>query len=344
MGRWLAIVVAGLTLAGPMRGEVAVRPVGYRHADAHFEGLLASDSSSGGRRAAILFASDGPATGAFARQRITQLARLGYVVMSADIAGRDADRRRMLERAEAAHSWLARQPGVDAKRIAAVGYGIGGTAWLELARGGADLEGIALIHADAGEPLGADARKISAAILIIAGSEDPRLTRDRLQALEADLNGGGVDWQVLRFGGVGRDFTNPQSGRDAKSGAAYDADADRRATVAIQSFLAEVLAPPRGPAAKPASPPGVPDKVLRVLEHVDRNGDPPQGFEGGRTFGNFERNLPAIDGQGRRIRYREWDVNPLRPGVNRGPERLVTGSDGSAYFTDDHYRTFKKIR
>ena len=69
-----------------------------------------------------------------------------------------------------------------------------------------------------------------------------------------------------------------------------------------------------------------------------------QGYEGGRTFGNFERNLPMSDGQGRRIRYREWDVNPLRPGVNRGPERLVTGSDGSAYFTDDHYRTFKKIR
>ena len=27
-----------------------------------------------------------------------------------------------------------------------------------------------------------------------------------------------------------------------------------------------------------------------------------------------------------------------------GPERLVTGSDGSAYYTDDHYKTFKKIR
>ena len=25
-------------------------------------------------------------------------------------------------------------------------------------------------------------------------------------------------------------------------------------------------------------------------------------------------------------------------------ERLVTGSDGSAHYTDDHYSTFKKIR
>ena len=54
--------------------------------------------------------------------------------------------------------------------------------------------------------------------------------------------------------------------------------------------------------------------------------------------------MPQTDSQGRRLRYREWDVNPLRPGVNRGAERLVTGSDGSAHYTDDHYKSFKKIR
>jgi guanyl-specific ribonuclease Sa len=54
--------------------------------------------------------------------------------------------------------------------------------------------------------------------------------------------------------------------------------------------------------------------------------------------------LPRQDKRGRTIKYREWDVNPQRPGVNRGPERLVTGSDHSAYYTDDHYRSFKKIR
>ena len=50
------------------------------------------------------------------------------------------------------------------------------------------------------------------------------------------------------------------------------------------------------------------------------------------------------DKSGQRVRYREWDVNPLRPGVNRGAERLVTGSDGSAHYTRDHYETFLEIR
>ena len=98
------------------------------------------------------------------------------------------------------------------------------------------------------------------------------------------------------------------------------------------------------PPSRPAAPKGIPEKVLRVLEHVDQHGSPMDDYEGGRSFGNFERRLPMTDSQGRRIRYREWDVNPLRPGVNRGAERLVTGSDGSAYYTSDHYSTFKKIR
>ena len=91
-------------------------------------------------------------------------------------------------------------------------------------------------------------------------------------------------------------------------------------------------------------PPGVPEKVGRVLSYVDAHDRPMPGYEGGRNFGNYERLLPETDRQGRRVRYREWDVNPLRAGVNRGAERLVTGSDKSARYTKDHYRTFIKIR
>ena len=88
----------------------------------------------------------------------------------------------------------------------------------------------------------------------------------------------------------------------------------------------------------------VPEKFMKVLAYVDDKGEPMPGYEGGRNFGNFEKLLPVGDSKGRRVRYREWDVNPLRQRVDRGAERLVTGSDGSAYYTEDHYKTFKKIR
>ena len=83
----------------------------------------------------------------------------------------------------------------------------------------------------------------------------------------------------------------------------------------------------------------IPPKVLTVLERIERNdGVPPAGYVGGRVFQNREQRLP----QGR---YREYDVNPQIQGRNRGAERLVIEQQtGNAYYTDDHYQTFTRIR
>ncbi|MFN0034362.1 MAG: ribonuclease domain-containing protein [Saprospiraceae bacterium] len=86
-----------------------------------------------------------------------------------------------------------------------------------------------------------------------------------------------------------------------------------------------------------------PAYVLDVLRHIRRNGHAPDGYVGGREFQNREKHLPTKDSDGTRIRYSEWDVRPKVQGQNRGPERLVTGSDHSAYYTRDHYKTFLKI-
>ncbi|MBC7774900.1 MAG: ribonuclease [Phycisphaerae bacterium] len=86
-----------------------------------------------------------------------------------------------------------------------------------------------------------------------------------------------------------------------------------------------------------------PAYVLDVLQFIRRNGHAPDGLVGGREFQNKEKHLPAKDSDNKRIRYSEWDVHPKVQGQNRGPERLVTGSDHSAYYTPDHYKNFLKI-
>ena len=79
----------------------------------------------------------------------------------------------------------------------------------------------------------------------------------------------------------------------------------------------------------------VPQKALDVLAEIQkRNGEPPPGYVGGRTFGNREHRLP-------RGRYREYDVNPKVPGKSRGTERIVIEQrTGKAYYSRDHYETF----
>lgn len=115
-----------------------------------------------------------------------------------------------------------------------------------------------------------------------------------------------------------------------------------RPAVDVGGFFSDVFAQMNSGGIK--LPPGVPPKVGRVLAYIDKHDEAPDGYQGGRSFGNFERRLPQTDRRGKSIRYREWDVNPLVPGRNRGAERLVTGSDGSAWYTADHYESFKRVR
>lgn len=97
-----------------------------------------------------------------------------------------------------------------------------------------------------------------------------------------------------------------------------------------------------------ASTSAVPERARAVADNVRQTGQPMPGYKGGRVFRNDARGggqqLPSTDAVGNGISYREWDVNPLRPGFDRGPERVVTGSDGSAYYTKDHYQTFVPIQ
>jgi metalloendopeptidase OMA1, mitochondrial len=94
--------------------------------------------------------------------------------------------------------------------------------------------------------------------------------------------------------------------------------------------------------------PTVPRYVLQVLDYIEKNKQAPEGYEGGREFMNLgtggDQSLRNFDDSGNAIKYREWDVRRHVEGKNRGAERLVTGSDGRAYYTSNHYQTFLRIR
>lgn len=93
---------------------------------------------------------------------------------------------------------------------------------------------------------------------------------------------------------------------------------------------------------------GVPERAYETLEEIDAGRWPDSanapGTKGGITFQNREGRLPATDDSGKRVKYQEWDVNPKKPGQSRDAERIVTGSDDSAWYTGDHYDTFTRMR
>ena len=118
----------------------------------------------------------------------------------------------------------------------------------------------------------------------------------------------------------------------------------------LSAFLACGLLPFLRAECRPrtVAPAQIPAAAWRTLEMVRRTGEAPPGQVGGRRFGNYgsggEQKLPLRDDRGRRISYLEWDIHPRRPGLNRGPERIITGSDGRAWYTADHYCSFTEMR
>lgn len=97
-----------------------------------------------------------------------------------------------------------------------------------------------------------------------------------------------------------------------------------------------------------ARAPGVPDRAYQTLIEIDAGRWPDSanapGTQGGETWMNRDRTLPTQDASGKKITYQEWDVNPKRRGQTRDAERIVTGSDGTAWYTGDHYKTFTRMR
>jgi len=104
----------------------------------------------------------------------------------------------------------------------------------------------------------------------------------------------------------------------------------------------------QGPGDQSQQADDVPQAAKEVAKNASETGAPMPGYRGGQPFQNDGRGggdlLPSTDADGNPITYQEWDVNPSQPDTNRGGDRVVTGSDGSAYYTNDHYGTFTRIK
>jgi len=81
----------------------------------------------------------------------------------------------------------------------------------------------------------------------------------------------------------------------------------------------------------------LPPEAHTTLKLIEKGGPYPHDRDG-IVFGNFEKRLPIKD----RGYYHEFTVRT--PGVShRGARRIVTGKGGEKYYSDDHYKTFKRI-
>ena len=236
--------------------DVQLRPLSYVADGLEFAGWVA-DGSAGAPAPGVLVIHEGGGLGDHVKERSAMLARLGYVAYAMDLFGLAefdlerakaivadlrADVAKLRRRCAAALDALKGHHSVDTRRLAAVGFCFGGTAALELARGGADLACVVGFHAGlATSSLPEDNRRITGKVLICLGADDPVVTAEHRAGFVAGMTGAGVDWQLHLYGGVGHSFTNRQIDAWNLPGFAYDETADRRSWAAMRTLFDETL-------------------------------------------------------------------------------------------------------
>jgi ribonuclease T1 len=81
----------------------------------------------------------------------------------------------------------------------------------------------------------------------------------------------------------------------------------------------------------------LPTQARDTIAHIKAGGPFPYARDGA-VFGNREKQLPKQP----RGYYREYTVST--PGVrDRGARRIVAGRNGELYYSDDHYRAFRRV-
>lgn len=134
------------------------------------------------------------------------------------------------------------QPGVDASRIAAIGYCLGGTMSFELALSGADIKAAIGFHSGLQVSSPQDAGQIKGKVMALLGADDPGIPPEARAAFEKMLTEAKVDWQVTLYGGVVHSFTNKDADKAGRPEfLRYDANADRRSWSQMAALLKEVF-------------------------------------------------------------------------------------------------------
>ncbi|MDP1558740.1 MAG: dienelactone hydrolase family protein [Nitrosomonas sp.] len=231
--------------------------IDYLDGRTQLEGYLAYNETEA-LKPAVLVSHDWSGRRERACKAAERVAAMGYVGFALDMYGKgifgaddDAagnaalmspfatDRALLRQRIAAALNAVRQLPQVDSTKIAAMGFCFGGLCVLELARSGADVQGVISVHGIF-TPGNVANEKITSKVLCLHGHDDPMVPPEQVLAFETEMSEAGGDWQVHVYGGTMHAFTNPAA-NNPSFGTVYKEVAANRAYQSIANFLGEIF-------------------------------------------------------------------------------------------------------
>ena len=260
MLRIVMVLSAWCWFASVANAEVRTREIEYKQGDTVLQGLVAWDDGVKGRRPGVLVVHEWWGHNEHARDQAKRLAAGGYVGFALDMFGKGKvtthpkeaqafmseakkDPAVIMARFRAALEQLKRDPHVDVEQLAAIGYCFGGSVVLDVARSGADLDGVVSFHGALTTQTPAERGKVKAKILVLTGAADPFVPGGQIEAFTREMKAADAKFQVVSFLDAKHGFTNPNAGKAGLEALEYNAEADKKSWVALLGFFKEVFPP-----------------------------------------------------------------------------------------------------
>jgi carboxymethylenebutenolidase len=243
----LLLVLGGISALCARAATTKTETVSYKSGSETVSGYLALPES-GGKHPAIIVIHEWWGLNDWVKQQAEKYAAEGYAALAVDLyrgqTGTTADEAHVLMRGlpddrglrdlEAAFAYLASRTDVDAKRIGAIGWCMGGGWSIKLAE---DQPKLAAFVVNYGS-LPTDSAiivKIQAPMLGNFGADDKGIPPESVHAFETAMKTAGKNADIKIYEGAGHAFQNPNN----KSGYRPEAtaDSDKR----IDAFFAKYL-------------------------------------------------------------------------------------------------------
>ncbi|MDH5572293.1 MAG: dienelactone hydrolase family protein [Gammaproteobacteria bacterium] len=243
------------------QAEIQTREITYRIGENKFTGFMAYDDAIKEKRPGILVVHEWWGHNDYARHRATMLAKLGYTAFALDMygTGKQADHpddaKKFMQavikdmpeaekRFNTAHEILRLHRTVDSSKTAAIGYCFGGGIVLNMARAGADLDGVVSFHGSLGTQTPAQAGKVKTRIRVFNGAADPFVPQEQIDAITAEMKQAQVDFIIKNYPGAKHSFTNPDAdsfGKRFNMPLEYNQQADDDSWQLTLNFFKEIF-------------------------------------------------------------------------------------------------------
>lgn len=254
--RPLSLALLALLSSPAAYGAMQAQSVEWELDGTAFNGFLVYDDAGAKRPGLVMFPNWMGVTERSV-EHARQIAGDDYVVLVADVYGKDlrpasneeagkasgaaySDPAKLRARAAKALDVLkanAAAAPLDADRLGAFGYCFGGAVSLELARTGADLDGVVSFHGSLGTQLPAAKGEVKSSLLVLNGAADPYVKPEEIAGFKKEMTEAGADLQYVDFSGALHCFAYADP--NPPPGCAYDGKTAKRAFGMMEAFFDE---------------------------------------------------------------------------------------------------------